>query len=333
MGSLEENEDGLFFNSRWTLYPDETSLAHFSRPIRFGSVASEGADIKDVGHISEHCRKSYNDINRSDKDREHCEKVSMNRTKNRIYYLARSNRWEWFITLTFSQGDFPSDNYEWCINKVKSFFNHLRARKSPDIKYLIIPELHKDGAHYHFHGLLSCTAGCRFEKSGIKHEGRNVYNWFDWSYGFTTCTRVRSNERVVKYVTKYITKSSEISAANRKRYYCSNNLDRADIIKGFLPCTFDDYLADNHSSIKHLKSVDIKPAKMHVNYVELDRADTINCFLPCTFDEYENFSGSCSSIKCLNQIQVGPAKNHSYYVELENPQEADADTEQENPDT
>lgn len=38
---------------------------------------------------------------RTQEDIEHSQRVSMNRTIQKIYEIARSNRWEYFITLTF----------------------------------------------------------------------------------------------------------------------------------------------------------------------------------------------------------------------------------------
>ena len=72
--------------------------------------------------------------------------------------------------------------------------NWLRRmkRKYGKFDYIMIPELHKDGA-IHFHGV---TGGLNAVicDSGVKHKGVTVYNCTDWNHGFTTLTKIRDKE-------------------------------------------------------------------------------------------------------------------------------------------
>lgn len=149
------------------------------------------------------------------------------RAKQTIYHLARSNVWEWFVTLTLDQRKIDRYDYDEIAKKVRKWFNNLR-RKAPDLYFLIVPERHKDGA-WHFHGLLGACSGLVFDFSG-KHDntGRPIYNLSDWSYGWSTATEVSSTDCVRSYVTKYITKDMCDATKGRHRYWVSNNCNRVE---------------------------------------------------------------------------------------------------------
>ena len=42
-----------------------------------------------------------------------------NRAKNKIYRIARSNNWDWFITLTFDRTKTDASDYDTVINKLQ----------------------------------------------------------------------------------------------------------------------------------------------------------------------------------------------------------------------
>ena len=79
--------------------------------------------------------------------------VSRNRAKNMIYDYARTNDFEYFVTMTFNPDKVDSFNYVACSQKLSDWLKNLRRRVAPDIRYLFVPELHKSG-RYHFHGIL-----------------------------------------------------------------------------------------------------------------------------------------------------------------------------------
>ena len=102
--------------------------------------------------------------------------------------------------------------------RIAEFLQNFQQRYSPNMKYLIVPELHKDGIHYHFHGLLSDVENMKFIFSGHYSNSKPIYNIESWKYGFTTATRVDDTQKVSSYITKYITKASEQYLKNKKRY-------------------------------------------------------------------------------------------------------------------
>lgn len=153
---------------------------------------------------------------------------SLTRSKNKVFDYARNNVWEWFLTFTFSSDCVNSrEDFVETSKKIRTWFNNQKKRYSPDGKYLLVPEGHKNGA-WHYHALVS---GFNFNMSvainphtckPIKFKGLTVYNVLDYKLGFTTATRVTHTQKASNYIAKYINKSL-IDLDGRQRYYVSNN--------------------------------------------------------------------------------------------------------------
>lgn len=132
-------------------------------------------------------------------------RISLTRTVNTIYHLSRSNSWDWFITFTFNPNLVDSFNYSECTRYLSKWLNNVR-RSCPDMRYLVVPELHQSG-RYHFHGLFANCDALGFADSGKKtSDGQMIYNVGKYRLGFTTATRINDNARVTKYICKYINK-------------------------------------------------------------------------------------------------------------------------------
>lgn len=159
---------------------------------------------------------------------------SMGRTVNKVYYLSRSNDWEWFFTLTFNPEVVDSFDYAACTDKLSDWLANMR-RKCPDMKYIVVPEQHKSG-RWHFHGLFADCDNLGFVDSGKKtKDGDIIYNVGKYRLGWSTATRVKDMRRVTQYIGKYITKDLCAVTKGKKRYWCSRNLAQADIEKKYYP--------------------------------------------------------------------------------------------------
>lgn len=128
---------------------------------------------------------------------------SMRRARANLRRLALANNFQYFVTLTLDPQKI--DRYDgaavtkvlnrWCDNMVRRH----------GLKYILVPEQHKDGA-FHFHGFMVGT-GLKAEDSGIRWEGRPVYNLPQWPYGFTTAQQLYGEyTAAVGYCCKYIGK-------------------------------------------------------------------------------------------------------------------------------
>lgn len=167
------------------------------------------------------------------------------RAKQMVYDLARSNEWEYFITLTLGGGVDRFD-YEACCDFLAVYTRHLRYL---GCRWLIVPEQHENGA-WHFHGLLAGpvkavrATNAHTGQPLIDKAGREVYNLTDYKAGFTTAVKLDGSPKVATYLTKYYTKDMQIPKG-KKRYWASRNLARPqffyDEIYG---STFDEIMAD-----------------------------------------------------------------------------------------
>lgn len=152
---------------------------------------------------------------------------SINRTRNSIYYLSRSNVWDWFVTLTLDPAKVDRYDYVECSKKVRKQLNNIKNRYCSDMYYLLVPEQHKDGA-WHFHGLFGDCGELEFvDSSRLDAKGNTIFNIEAYKLGFSTATRVTDTERVSSYICKYITKELCDVVPGRQRYWVSNNVCRA----------------------------------------------------------------------------------------------------------
>lgn len=172
---------------------------------------------------------------------ERSSQVSMNRTINNVYGLSRSNKWEWFFTLTFNPLKVDRTDYTECQKKLTNWLKHIRERYSPDMVYLLVPELHSDGKSFHFHGLFSNICKMPLFDSGKRDkQGRVIYNigsYYEngalkysngaFRLGYTTVTSVDDTSKASSYLCKYITKDLCSVTFNKRRYWASKNINRA----------------------------------------------------------------------------------------------------------
>lgn len=250
----------ITYNCRLFSYPVGDHVSIYKKSITRGKNKEE---------TNGHFNKSYKNEDRTTEQEEHAKQVSLSRTKNAIYNIARSNTWDWFITLTFDRNKTDSSDYDMIVYKLHIFLNNLQKRKCPDMKYLIVPELHEDKEHYHCHGLVSGIDNMKFCFSGhFDKSGTPIYNILDWKYGFTTATQVKDQQRVSSYVSKYITKEMGLKLTNKKRYLCSRNIERVE--PEFFVVDEEDFAKVYSKNITYAKSVIVDAAHQLINYYELN---------------------------------------------------------------
>ena len=253
----------MVYNCRLFDYPEGKHVTVYHK-----SITRQEKDKENIKPKNENFVKSYKNEDRTAEAEEHCKNVSLSATKNRIYNIARSNTWDWFITLTFKRDNIDASDYDVVTHKLHYYLNNLQKRKCPDLKYLIVPELHTDKTNYHFHGLISGAGNLRFCFSGLfdKHD-RPIYNILDWSYGFTTATQIEDNARSCSYITKYVTKDTDLKLKNKKRYMCSRNVERT--AAEFFVVDEQDFIEVYGEDITYAKNVKVPQAYQSINYYEI----------------------------------------------------------------
>lgn len=196
---------------------------------------------------------------------------SLSRTRSAIWELAICNPWDYFVTLTLDPERRDRYDLNLIAKQLGKFINNYNFRTDAAVKYLLIPEHHRDGA-IHFHGLLSGLPPSHLaafklsdkipaRMKSMLREGRQLYDWpaYAKSFGFTSLETIRSPERCAAYMTKYITKElgKASVALNHHLYYCSKGLKRAEVLyRGAMVRSFESPdFANDYVRIKQFSDV------------------------------------------------------------------------------
>lgn len=194
---------------------------------------------------------------------------SLSRTKSTVFELALCNPWEWFVTLTLTPEYHDRKDIKTYKKKLSTWIKNYNRLHNTEIKYLLIPEQHKDGS-WHMHGLIMglpqkhLEAFQKKDKLPIKilieiEHGHTIYNWpaYQKAFGYITISKIRSAEGVSKYITKYLTKDMAKTRIdlNEHLYYCSQGLKRAEkLYQGPLSRELDEDYSNEYVKIKTVKS-------------------------------------------------------------------------------
>jgi len=128
---------------------------------------------------------------------------SVRRAKQKVQDISRLNDFSHFITWTLDKAVIDRYSPAEVSKRLQTFLRNQSHRKG--LKYLIIPEYHKDGA-IHMHGFIS--GDLDFVESGkFAKNGQTIYNMPQWKWGFSTAIQLDGDTaRISNYITKYISK-------------------------------------------------------------------------------------------------------------------------------
>lgn len=195
---------------------------------------------------------------------------SLSRTRSRVWELAICNSWDYFCTLTLDKEKHNRFDLAKTYSIMAKWFNNLNNRTEANLRYLLMPELHKDGA-WHFHGLLQGLPASQITPFTLDDHlpqrlrlmlqaGRQLYNWpaYAQRFGYVTLEGILDPDRCAAYMTKYITKDLQNSSVelNHHLYYCSHGLKRAELVyQGSLRRNLEEPdFANDFVRIKHFAS-------------------------------------------------------------------------------
>lgn len=206
---------------------------------------------------------------------------SISRARQRIFEYAICNKFDYFATLTLDENKQDRYDLDAYIKRLGQYIRDIRKSTGQKIEYLLIPEKHSDGKSWHMHGLLKGLGDLRkFDISEnipkkmkdkilrYREENLSLYEWVGYAerFGFSCIEPVRNLEACSKYITKYVSKEigKGVNVRNKKMYYASRGLERAELIKkGMLENKTEivyDYLAE-HCKIKWLTEEQAKKLK------------------------------------------------------------------------
>ena len=183
------------------------------------------------------------------KDPERSMKSSRCRAKAAVRDIALCNHFDYFFTWTLSKDVIDRYDTDLVGKKVQTFLKNASYRKG--FQYVLVPELHMDGA-IHFHGMCNLgtvrIARATNAKTNLPlstNHSQPVFNMLDWKLGFSTCIPIDDNyERTCNYLTKYITKDTDKILG--KWYLASRNLIKKpdiSLISGGID--YDSFISEN----------------------------------------------------------------------------------------
>ena len=280
------------YNVKTIEYVDSIQVRTYKRPV----TVSNKITFPEQKQISKSKERTQKQI-------EHSIESSVNRTINQIYMLSRANRWDYFITLTIDLQKLDSTDFNLISQKLNIWTNNLKKRYAPDLKYIIVPELHKDKRKWHFHGLFANIGKMSLDFSGKVCIGKYIYDYVQkpfatkiyniplWKYGFSTATVIRDPSRASSYITKYVTKDLCRVLPNQHRYLASQNVDKPiervfNIAYEDLTRIYRKYLGQ----IAYMSKVKIPDAGQEIIYMELskEKGNTMPCNIDFSIFEQEN---------------------------------------------
>lgn len=229
---LSKSYDEIFHNTKIKKYPQGFCKITTANRKIFKEAGWELADKKKAEFVPK--PQDANPVTRSD---------SRHRSLTSVYDIICMNEssFKYFVTLTIDPDKVNSKDPREVIPLLRSFLKNMTARYG--LKYILIPEYQKSGG-IHMHGLFSdnielVDSGTRLAKGyekpmkieTLKRKGINVdecqmvYNLPQWKHGWSTaCEMYGDTNKVIKYITKYITK--DLAKIFGNFYYAGGNITR-----------------------------------------------------------------------------------------------------------
>lgn len=183
------------------------------------------------------------------------------RAKNTVIEYALCNNWDYFVTLTLNKENYDRYDLNTFKSDLSTFLNNYN-RNGRSVKYLLIPEMHKDGA-WHMHGLLSGIAPKDLYKN---KNGYLSWKQYDKKFGFISLSPIRDIAKCASYVSKYISKDLQdsIKELNAHLYYASKGLKRAERLYQGHATLLTEYDWESPDGLYKVKTIDNRKE----NYME-----------------------------------------------------------------
>ena len=269
------------YNVKIIDYLDSTQVRIYGRPVKLEdkikNVESSQKAISEKQSRYEQTQRTYEQV-------QHSIKTSVNRTVNQIYALSRSNRWDYFITLTIDPKKLDSSDFKLISDKLNIWTNNLKRRYCPDLKYIIVPELHKDKNKWHFHGLFANIDNLPLAFSGKVCVGKYIYDYAKkpyatkifnlplWKYGYSTATKVRDTAKASSYITKYITKDLSRILQNQHRFLASQNVSRpVEHVFNIDYEQLQDIMLKHFEHLDYMTNAQVPGASQEITYMEFNK--------------------------------------------------------------
>lgn len=236
--TLQNNEIDIFYAYNLTLKKYSDNLVKCKR--------TSFSNIKGICLYNQHNGKC------SQEELEEKGRAYLKKVKTNIIDLAYNNkdRFDYFITLTFSDKEIGEYSHEKAIELLTKWINNQKKQNS-NMSYILVPEFHKSG-RLHFHGLVGNVPKWKMSKAInphtkklIKVNNTQIYNLDNYKLGYTTISKIKSKEKVTNYISKYATKEL-ITLKSKKRYWYSRNLVKPMIQLSYIDTNLQEFFKDKN---------------------------------------------------------------------------------------
>lgn len=178
----------------------------------------------------------------------HDEKLSqsISRAKATVLDLALCNEWDFWTTFTLNPKKYDRTNLDKFRADFTQWIRDQRKRTGTSIDYLLIPELHQDGIHWHMHGFVKGLPESEYRRFTLEQhlphklrlrieQGVPVFDWprYREKFGWVDLEHIMDKRKCSVYATKYANKDLEKLSIElgSHMYYCSRGLRRSETIK------------------------------------------------------------------------------------------------------
>lgn len=192
------------------------------------------------------------------------------RAKGTVRELALCNQWDYWCTFTINPDKYDRYDLDTYMRDFAMFLNNYNKYKCPSeykVKYLLVPEQHKDGA-WHLHGFIR---GIKPSDLYINEHGYLTWKQYEKKFGYISMSKINNMDRCSSYILKYMTKDADknVSDLHKHLYYASQGLERAVELykgKGTYKGTWDWEHPDGYCKVK---SIDVRSTDIS-DYLEVD---------------------------------------------------------------
>lgn len=150
---------------------------------------------------------------------------AISRARSKVYEYACCNEWQYFITLTVNGEKLDRSDLKSYHKELTCFLKNKNRRRSTPIRYVLVPELHKDKKNWHMHGLVM---GLTSQDLCTNINGYLTWPDYNERFGFCSLSPIKSHQAVSKYILKYIGKGFQERRVGEHLYYCSRGLKTAE---------------------------------------------------------------------------------------------------------
>lgn len=145
---------------------------------------------------------------------------SFRRSRIAVHDYIVSNHWDYWCTFTFSPKKVDRYDFDKVTTKMSTWL-----WRQKDLKYIIVPEQHKDGA-FHFHALISNYKGNLYPTDKKTRSGQSIFR-ANFGSGHHEFVKLDENtQAIASYMTKNYMTKQDLKLRGHKRYWVSRGLHR-----------------------------------------------------------------------------------------------------------